>query len=66
MAYQVVRIDNALWYDGMVVVTASKTRHGYRWASAIFNRFSRSNRHESAEAALKAAAKTIGLVITVI
>ena len=64
MAYNVVQIDNSLWYDGMVVVTASKVgKFGYRWASGVFNRYSRSIKHPTAEAALKAAAKTIGLNI---
>ncbi len=60
---KVIKIDNALWYDGFIVVVASKTIHGYRWASGFLNRFSRSNRHPSAEAALNAAAKTMGLTI---
>ncbi len=60
---QVVKIDNALWYDGFIVVSASKTIHGYRWASGFFNRFSKSNKHHTADAALAAAAKTIGLQV---
>ena len=63
MSYQVIKINNSLWYDGFIVVTASKTVRGYRWASGVFNRFSRSNNHPTVDAALKAAAKTIGLVI---
>lgn len=64
MSFQVVQIDNGLWYDGILVVSATKTVRGFRWASGFFNRFSKSAKHPSADAALKAAAKTIGLQIT--
>ncbi len=56
-------LNNALWLGDLVVVSVSRTPHGYRWYSSVTNRYGRKDNYPSKEVALRAAARQIGLKI---